>query len=205
MDAIKFVNEKVRMCNSVRKDNTCKGCRLHGFGGCDFENILIRVGTVNIWLLFGIGELVMAEYITKESAIEVFEWGDADVIEEYGDGSYNFGFSRENIKNSINTIPTAKAVSLHDIYRVISGHSYYHGDSILAALSCIVEEKEVNPIRPADVAPVVHGKWEYIPQTLNTLSQLKCPFCGWWSLDPSIDGAYNCCPNCGAKMDEKEE
>lgn len=53
----------------------------------------------------------------------------------------------------------------------------------------------------ADVAPVVHGKWEYIPQTLNTLSQLRCPFCGWWSLDPSIDGAYNYCPNCGAKMD----
>lgn len=54
---------------------------------------------------------------------------------------------------------------------------------------------------PADVAPVVHGRWEYIPQTLNTLSQLRCPFCGWWSLDPSIDGAYNYCPNCGAKMD----
>lgn len=53
----------------------------------------------------------------------------------------------------------------------------------------------------ADVAPVVHGKWEYIPQTLNTLSQIRCPFCGWWSLDPSIDGAYNYCPNCGAKMD----
>lgn len=53
----------------------------------------------------------------------------------------------------------------------------------------------------ADVAPVVHGRWEYIPQTLNTLSQLRCPFCGWWSLDPSIDGAYNYCPHCGAKMD----
>lgn len=53
----------------------------------------------------------------------------------------------------------------------------------------------------ADVAPVVHGRWEYIPQTLNTLSSLRCPFCGWWSLDPSIDGAYNYCPNCGAKMD----
>ena len=56
-------------------------------------------------------------------------------------------------------------------------------------------------IPAADVAPVVHGKWEYIPQTLNTLSQLRCPFCGWWSLDLSIDGAYNYCPNCGAKMD----
>lgn len=53
----------------------------------------------------------------------------------------------------------------------------------------------------ADVAPVVHGRWEYIPQTLNTLSKLRCSFCGWWSLDPSIDGAYNYCPNCGAKMD----
>ena len=53
----------------------------------------------------------------------------------------------------------------------------------------------------ADVAPVVHGRWEYIQQTLNTLSQLRCSFCGWWSLDPSIDGAYNYCPNCGAKMD----
>lgn len=56
-------------------------------------------------------------------------------------------------------------------------------------------------LQAADVAPVVHGKWEYIPQTLNTLSQIRCSFCGWWSLDPSIDGAYNYCPNCGAKMD----
>ncbi len=53
-----------------------------------------------------------------------------------------------------------------------------------------------------DYVPVEHGRWEYIPQTLNTLSQLRCPFCGWWSLDPSIDGAYNYCPNCGARMME---
>lgn len=59
-------------------------------------------------------------------------------------------------------------------------------------------------IPAADVAPVVHGRWEYIPQTLNTLSQFRCPFCRWWSLDPSIDGAYNYCPNCGAKMDGAE-
>lgn len=53
----------------------------------------------------------------------------------------------------------------------------------------------------ADVAPVVHGRWEYPPQTFNTLGQIRCPFCAWWSLDPSIDGIYNYCPNCGAKMD----
>ena len=61
--------------------------------------------------------------------------------------------------------------------------------------------QEINSIPAADVAPVVHGRWEYIPQTLNTLSRFRCPFCGWWSLDPSIDGTYNYCPNCGAKMD----
>ena len=53
----------------------------------------------------------------------------------------------------------------------------------------------------ADVAPVVHGRWEYTPQTFNTLGQIRCPFCAWWSLDPSIDGIYNYCPNCGARMD----
>ena len=69
--------------------------------------------------------------------------------------------------------------------------------------ACWVDDMldEVECFQPADVAPVVHGRWEYIPQTLNTLSQLRCSFCGWWSLDPSIDGAYNYCPNCGAKMD----
>jgi hypothetical protein len=48
----------------------------------------------------------MSEYITKEAAIEVFEWGDADVIEDYGDGC-DFGFSRGAIKSAINTIPAA--------------------------------------------------------------------------------------------------
>ena len=48
----------------------------------------------------------MAEYITKEAAIEAFEWGDADVIEDYGDGC-DFGFSRGAIKSGINSIPAA--------------------------------------------------------------------------------------------------
>ena len=52
-----------------------------------------------------------------------------------------------------------------------------------------------------EYAPVTYGRWEYIPQTLDTLSQFRCSVCGWWSLDPSIDNAYNYCPNCGAKMD----
>ena len=48
----------------------------------------------------------MAEYITKEAVIQAFEWGDTDVVEDYGD-SCIFGFSREAIKNIINSIPAA--------------------------------------------------------------------------------------------------
>ena len=53
----------------------------------------------------------------------------------------------------------------------------------------------------ADVAPVVHGRWEYDLPTINTYSKLRCSICNWWTLDPSVDCSYNYCPNCGAKMD----
>ena len=56
----------------------------------------------------------MDEYITKEAAIEAFEWGDADVIEDYGDGC-DFGFSRGAIKSAINSIPAA------DVAQVVHG------------------------------------------------------------------------------------
>lgn len=52
----------------------------------------------------------------------------------------------------------------------------------------------------ADVAEVVHGRWTFETATVNTLSRTKCNICGWWTLDPSVDGAYEYCPNCGAKM-----
>ena len=48
----------------------------------------------------------MDEYITKEAVIQAFEWGDADVFEDCGDG-YISGFSRDAIKNTINSIPAA--------------------------------------------------------------------------------------------------
>lgn len=57
----------------------------------------------------------------------------------------------------------------------------------------------------ADVAPVVHGRWTFEPETGNTLSMTKCNVCGWWTLDPSVDGVYKYCPNCGAIMDGGED
>lgn len=91
----------------------------------------------------------------------------------------------------LDEIPTTKAVSLHDIYRVIAGHSYYHGDCILAALTCIAEGKEVNPVRPADVAPVVHGH-----RVDDGGFYARCSQC-----DGVLPLCVNFCPNCGAKMD----
>lgn len=98
----------------------------------------------------------------------------------------------------LDEIPAAKAVSLHDIYRVIAGHSYYHGDRILAALSCIAEGKEVNPVRPADVAPVVHGRWMHLGG-----DEWCCSACGFVI---TTEGSWDkptkkYCEDCGAKMD----
>lgn len=109
----------------------------------------------------------------------------------------------------LDEIPTTKAVSLHDIYRVIAGHSYYHGDYILAALTCIAEGKEVNPVRPADVAPVVHGKWlkkekeTYCPVQYGDdgepiLHKFTLYFCNLCGRSSGIPEPY--C-RCGAKID----
>lgn len=53
----------------------------------------------------------------------------------------------------------------------------------------------------ADVAQVVHGRWK--PFGGRYYSRKKCSHCGW-------DGQewvkfYKYCPNCGAKMDIKEQ
>lgn len=55
-----------------------------------------------------------------------------------------------------------------------------------------------------DWVPVVHGRWEYNPPTINTYGRLRCSICNWWTLDPSVDRLYSYCPNCGAKMDGAE-
>ena len=42
-------------------------------------------------------------------------------------------------------------VHIDDVYRLIAGHSNYHGDNILSALTCIAEGKNViKPITPLD-------------------------------------------------------
>ena len=62
----------------------------------------------------------------------------------------------------------------------------------------------------ADVAPIVHGRWEL---EYETYGKMRCSVCKKEALiEKAIDDVgvitnyvdSNYCPNCGAKMDEKE-
>lgn len=86
----------------------------------------------------------MADYINREVAIAKLTA--LEVTEPNA--------TMADAKRALADMTSANVVSLYDIFRVIAGHNYYHGDRILAALKCIVEGKEVNPVCPADLIPV---------------------------------------------------
>ena len=51
----------------------------------------------------------------------------------------------------------------------------------------------------ADVAPVVHGQW------LDNEDYMFCSICGiQWNYCDNDTKTFNCCPNCGARMDLEE-
>ena len=63
----------------------------------------------------------------------------------------------------------------------------------------VVRVTNIMNIPAADVAPVVHGRWEvYLDGKYLMCSACKASF---W--DENGDGGTNYCPNCGAKMDGK--
>ena len=94
-----------------------------------------------------------------------------------------------------------KSVSLSEIYRVIAGHSNYHGDSILAAFTCIAEGKEVSPIKPIETVEPVRGEWidtqpEYHHGYGNNTK--VCSNCHDYYTKECEDLYF--CPRCGADM-----
>ena len=57
-----------------------------------------------------------------------------------------------------------------------------------------------------DVKPIVHAHWketEYEGQPVSDV--FECSNCGEESYIDAIEELFAYCPNCGAKMDEKEE
>lgn len=73
-------------------------------------------------------------------------------------------------------------------------------DALYDANSITMEGvKIINQFPSADVAPVVHGRWEWIgPYRYNDDGMIgTCSVCK----ERLRLFAYNYCPNCGAKMD----
>ena len=68
--------------------------------------------------------------------------------------AYDFAELIENLDitvlKELAQMPTSKVVPISEVFKVIAGHSNYHGDDILSALTCIAEGKEVNPIKPLE-------------------------------------------------------
>lgn len=64
--------------------------------------------------------------------------------------------------------------------------------------ACWVDDMldEVDCFQPADVAPVVHGRWDNLD---GYKTRRACSMCGWDV--PEYGKFYSYCPNCGAKMD----
>ena len=59
----------------------------------------------------------------------------------------------------------------------------------------------LHAVQTADVAPVVHGKWELcFEDWRKEIEGDKCSICGFEHYGTCIR-SYNYCPNCGAKMD----
>lgn len=63
-------------------------------------------------------------------------------------------------------------------------------DGCGSAVECILAEPA------ADVAPVVHGRWNNMD---GYKTRKVCSECGWDV--PEYGKFYSYCPNCGAKMD----
>ena len=63
---------------------------------------------------------------------------------------------------------------------------------------CKYDTNLIDEIPAADVAPIVHGRWE----EASDGDGIVCPFCRTDFCTIIYDTEYfNYCPNCGAKMD----
>lgn len=107
--------------------------------------------------------------------------------------------------NILDCQPTIEAVPLADIYRVIAGHSNYHGDAILAALTCIAEGKQVNPVKPIESDSERHGRWVNGICTACNFDMRELTD-GENDLEQWVwDEGFDYCPNCRAKMDKEAD
>ncbi len=92
---------------------------------------------------------------------------------------------------------------------------YIEKDKALNAIECIdisdctdiddiftEAERAIDDLPTADVAEVKHGEWKIVDSDLGWVDG-KCSACGYTDCFYE-SGFYKFCPECGAKMDGKE-
>ena len=90
---------------------------------------------------------------------------------------------------------------LIDIENEFQQYKPFHGFEHAMYRKICEAEIAIGKTQAADVAPVRHGRWtEQEKYTFGTM--YDCSICGNRILDNGH--SWNYCPNCGAKMDEKE-
>ena len=66
---------------------------------------------------------------------------------------------------------------------------------------CEYDTKLIDEIPAADVAPVVHGRWEIVVGS-NGNEYMVCTCC---RVSQDLTGVFTYCPNCGCRMDGGED
>ena len=125
------------------------------------------------------------DYIRREAALEAFENADADVYEDYGDGTVDWGFGRKNIQNVINGIPAA------DVAEVV------HGTPVTEVRTrTIVGYHEEIGVLAGDRSTLYRRNMVHVDIPYD-----HCPICG----ATLCSRWHNFCGKCGAKMDGAAE
>lgn len=126
----------------------------------------------------------------------------------------NIAVNDKRITSYVRELPGIPAVPLRDIYKLVAGHSNYSGDSILAALTCVAEGKEVKSIKPIETDK--SARWEFWEGSISNhdmrIEDATCSRCGY--VHPTVRRTFGTrepfedvvkklaatCPRCSADM-----
>ena len=117
---------------------------------------------------------VMDEYIERKALREAFDNADADVVEEYEDGGSDWGFSRQNILEVINSVPTADVAPVR------------HGRWLdVQETDMCVPDLKLTATKTAETCSVCKARIGFIGAKLYLFDSF-CPSCG-----ARMDGGFD--------------